>query len=105
MRVALTFDTEFPGGASAPRIHVWSTFLDFLYDAGGYSLDPLRQIPVEVPAHRPLEFHLEATASPGRVVVGSRWMLDGDVFDETRQVSLRLVDVYLGGLHSELSLV
>jgi hypothetical protein len=27
------------------------------------------------------------------------------IFDETRQVRLRLMDVYLGGLHSELSLV
>jgi hypothetical protein len=71
---------EFSG---APRIHISSSFVDFTYDSGGYSFDPLRFIPVEVPTHLPLEFCFDAIAAPGRVTSGSRWMLDGSVGDET----------------------
>ena len=79
----LTFDAVPDGSGSPPRIHVRSSFMDFAYDSGGYSLDPLRQIPAEVPAHLPLAFFWEAFATLGRTVAASRWLLDGNVTDET----------------------
>ena len=33
-----------------PRIRVYNTIIDYTYPGGGYTLDPLRWIPVEVPA-------------------------------------------------------
>lgn len=64
----------------APRIHVYSSFLDFTYEFGGYSFDPLRRIPLEIPANIPTTIHWDAVAAPGRVATRSRWLLDG-VFD------------------------
>ncbi|MEQ1833126.1 MAG: hypothetical protein ABL977_08715 [Candidatus Eisenbacteria bacterium] len=80
-RNALQFSVVFPDVAG-PRIHVFSPLIDFTYDTGGYSLDPLRHIPVEAPALQPLEFHWDGRALPGRVAVSSRWLIDGDPTDD-----------------------
>ncbi len=76
------YDVTLTGASGAPRIHISSSYVDFTYDSGGYSLDPLREIPIEVPAHQPLELCWDALAAPGRTTVGSRWMLDGNITDE-----------------------
>jgi hypothetical protein len=78
----LQFTAAFPG-SSAPLIHLWSTAVDFTYQSGGYSTDPLREVPVEVGANVPLTFHWEGLAAVGRTVVSTRWMLDGDIADDT----------------------
>ena len=78
----LQFTVTFPG-SSSPLIHVWSPLVDYTYPSGGYSLDPSREIPVEVVEGAQPEFHWDATPVPGRDVLSSRWMLDGDVFDDT----------------------
>lgn len=78
----LQFAVNFPGIAS-PRIHVWSALVDYTYPTGGYSLDPSSEIPVQAGVAAQLEFHWDAFPVPGRQLVSSRWMLDGDVFDDT----------------------
>jgi hypothetical protein len=72
-----------PPGADAPRIHIFSALEDFTYPSGGFFLDPSREIPVEVGAGVPLEFHFDGIAAPGRVVLAARWMVDGNPGDES----------------------
>ena len=78
----LQFSVAAPG-SGAPIIHLWSTLFDFTYPSGGYSVDPSREIPVQVGANVPFTIYWEGFAQPGRLVAASRWMLDGNVADET----------------------
>jgi len=67
-----------------PRIRVYNTIIDFTYDSGGYTLDPLRWIPVEVPAGTPVDFNWEASATQGSAISSYRWSLDlANVTDAT----------------------
>ncbi len=78
----LQFTTSYPG-TGGPLIHVWSSSVDYTYEVGGYSLDPSREIPVQVGAGVPTVIHWDARAQAGRRLLSSRWMVDGDVFDDT----------------------
>jgi hypothetical protein len=72
-----------PGPVSGPRIHVFNQYIDFTYPSGGYSLDPAREIPIQVGYAARFEIHWDAVAALGRTVVASRWMIDGNITDET----------------------
>ncbi len=80
-RNVLQFENQFAADV-APRIHIYSPFFDFTYDIGGYSLDPLRWIPVELPANTATTFHWDGVASAGRVLSRSRWRVNGNVGEE-----------------------
>jgi hypothetical protein len=74
-----------PGFASAngPRIHIFNTYIDFIYDSGGYSTDPLREIQIEVPSHRDITVNWEAFPTQGSLIQSFRWMVDGNINDQT----------------------
>jgi len=57
----------------------------FYYTAasGGFSLDPQTFVHTESPAGRPVHFGWFASTTGGTFVTGYRWMLDGNVSDET----------------------
>ncbi len=71
--------------SNGPRIHIFNQFIEFLYQSGGYSTDPLREIPIEVPTRVPITVNWDAVASPGSRIQGFRWMLNGNINDETRR--------------------
>ena len=62
--------------AMGPRIRVFNEFIDFTYESGGYTVDPLRWIRVEVPHGSPITFNWEAFPSPGSAIESYRWALD-----------------------------
>ena len=70
-------------GTNGPRIHIFNQFIDFSYQSGGYTTDPLREIPIEIPSHRPIQIGWDAIPSPGSRIQYFRWMVDGNVNDET----------------------
>jgi hypothetical protein len=77
---------QFTAGFAAsngPRIHIFNELIDFIYPSGGYSTDPLREIPVEVPTKTNINVNWEAFPSPGSRIQYFRWMVDGNVNDET----------------------
>ena len=69
--------------SNGPRIHIYNTYIDFLYQSGGYTADPLREIPIEVPSRRAVTVNWEAVASPGSRIQSFRWMVDGNINDQT----------------------
>jgi hypothetical protein len=85
-RNALYFHGHPPGGADGPRIHVFSQYVDFAYQSGGWSVDPLREIPIQIGNTVALEIHWDALATIGRII-GSRWMIDGDPADTTTRTT------------------
>lgn len=71
--------------SNGPKIHIFNQFIDFLYQAGGYSTDPLREIPIEIPSHIRITVNWEAIPSPGSRIQYFRWMVDGNINDETQR--------------------
>ena len=69
--------------SNGPRIHLFNEFIDFVYPSGGYSTDPLREIPLEIPTKTNINVNWEAFPSPGSRIQYFRWMVDGNVNDET----------------------
>ncbi len=69
--------------ANGPKIHIFNQYIDFVYQSGGYSTDPLRWINIEVPSRIPISVGWEAFPTAGSRIQGFRWMLDGNVNDET----------------------
>ena len=69
--------------SNGPRIHIFNEFIDFVYQSGGYSTDPLREIPVEVPTKAYINVNWEAIPSPGSRIQYFRWMVDGNINDQT----------------------
>jgi hypothetical protein len=69
--------------SNGPRIHIFNEFIDFTYLSGGYSTDPLREIPIEVPTKVNINVNWEAFPSPGSRIQYFRWMVDGNINDET----------------------
>ena len=67
--------------SNGPRIHIWNQFIDFVYQSGGYSTDPLRWINIEIPSNIPIAVNWEAFPSPGSRIQYFRWMVDGNVND------------------------
>ena len=81
-RNLLQFSVE-PPNAGAPRIHIFSALEDFTYSSGGFYVDPSREIPLQTTVDERLRINWDATPAAGHVAVASRWMIDGDPFDET----------------------
>ena len=72
---------------TGPRIHVYNEFLDFTYDSGGYTVDPLRWIPLEAAAGTVLHFNWDAIPSVGANIQHYRWAVDiDDVLDQTKRL-------------------
>lgn len=70
-------------GLLGPRFTVFNESFYFQYSTGGISRDPASYIRAEVPADQIVRFNWFATPSSGGFVNGYRWMLDGDIGDET----------------------
>jgi len=70
-------------GNSGPVLTIFNEFFNFTYGSGGYSTDPSRYIPLEVPARQPLRFNWSGTAANGSRMKQFRWMMDGDYIDQT----------------------
>lgn len=68
-----------PGFAASngPKIQIYNNFIDYVYQSGGYSTDPLREIPIEVPSRVPIPVNWAAIASPGSRIQSFRWMVGG----------------------------
>jgi len=71
--------------SNGPKIHIFNQFIDFIYESAGYSPDPLREINIEVPTHVPITVNWDAIPSPGSRIQGFRWMVDGNINDESRR--------------------
>src|SRR5262249_56054707 len=69
--------------SNGPKIRIFNKFIDFVYLSGGYSTDPLREIPVEVPTKIPIDVNWDAFPSPGSQIQFFRWMVDGNINDQT----------------------
>ena len=79
----LQFTVNFPQSAG-PRITVIGPSFNFMYQSGGWFLDPARVLHSEVAAGEPVEFKWSAIPTPGQTVAGYRWVLDPvDVHDDT----------------------
>jgi hypothetical protein len=72
--------------SNGPRIRFFNQYIDYTYESGGYSPDPLREVPIEVPSGIPLRVGWEALPSPGSRIQYFRWMVDGNINDETARV-------------------
>jgi hypothetical protein len=69
--------------SNGPKIRIFNEYIDFTYQSGGYSTDPLREIPVEIPTHVNVNVNWEAIPSPGSRIQFFRWMVDGNINDQT----------------------
>ncbi|MCE9627080.1 MAG: hypothetical protein K8R56_04085 [Candidatus Eisenbacteria bacterium] len=78
----LFFSVSF-AGLLGPKLTVFNESFFFTYATGGFSLDPASFIRTEAAAGVPLRFNWFATTTSGSFVSGYRWMLDGNVGDET----------------------
>ncbi len=78
----LQFSAGF-ASSNGPRIHIFNQYIDFTYDSGGYSPDPLREIPIEVPAGKPITVNWDAIPPQGARIQYFRWMVDGNINDDT----------------------
>lgn len=71
--------------SNGPRIGIFCPYISFVYASGGYSIDPLRWINVEIPSHVPVPVGWIAIPSPGSRIQSFRWMVDGNVNDQTER--------------------
>jgi len=78
----LFFNVGF-AGLVGPKFTVFNESFFFSFASGGFSLDPATFIRTEAAAGRPLHFNWFATTNPGSFVSGYRWMLDGNITDES----------------------
>ena len=69
--------------SNGPRIHIFNEFIDFTYESGGYSTDPLREIPIEIPTGVRINVNWDAIATQGSRIQHFRWMVNGNVNDNT----------------------
>lgn len=79
----MLFFTVSYAGLLGPKLTVFNESFFFSYPSGGFSLDPATFIRTEAAAGVPLRFNWFATTTSGSFVSGYRWMLDGNVGDET----------------------
>jgi hypothetical protein len=70
-------------GLLGPKFTVFNESFYYAFSSGGFSLDPASFIRTEAAAGRPLRFNWFATTNSGSFVSGYRWMLDGNINDET----------------------
>lgn len=70
-------------GTLGPRLTVFNESFYYQFPSGSFSLDPLSFIRSEAPSGRPFRIRWRATPQQGSFMTGYRWMVDGDVGDET----------------------
>lgn len=70
-------------GALGPQLTIFNSSFFYQYASGGFNTDPSTYIRTEAPANRPVTFNWSASLTSGGFITGYRWMLDGDVNDET----------------------
>ena len=70
-------------GLLGPKMTVFNESFYYTAASGGFSLDPQTFVHTESPAGRPVHFGWFASTTGGTFVTGYRWMLDGNVSDET----------------------
>jgi hypothetical protein len=78
----LTFYVSY-AGVIGPRLSVFNESFAYQYPAAGYSLDPSTFVRSDAPADRPLRVGWSAEPQRGTFITGYRWMVDGNVGDET----------------------
>jgi hypothetical protein len=59
-----------------PRIHIFNSIIDFTYDSGGYTIDPLRWVRIEAGAGSRLTVNWDAITTTGSVIQNYRWAVD-----------------------------
>lgn len=70
-------------GSSGPTLTMFNEAFNYTYVTGGWSADPSRWVPVEVPAGQPVTVNWFATPLPGSDIRSYRWVLDAaDLTDE-----------------------
>lgn len=69
--------------SNGPIIHIYNTFIDYAYSSGGYTVDPLREISIEVPSGKPVTVNWDAFPATGSRIQSFRWMLNGNINDQT----------------------
>jgi hypothetical protein len=70
-------------GLLGPKFTVFNESFFYTFPGGGFSLDPATFVRTEAAAGRPVRFNWFATTNAGSFVSGYRWMLDGNISDET----------------------
>jgi len=70
-------------GLLGPRFTVYNEAFYYQYPSGGISLDPTGYIRAELPADQIVRINWFATPSSGGFISGYRWMIDGDIGDES----------------------
>jgi hypothetical protein len=70
-------------GLLGPKMTVYNESFYYQYGSGGMLTDPASYIRTEVAAGRSVRFNWFGTTSGGSYVAGYRWMLDGNIGDET----------------------
>jgi len=70
-------------GLLGPTLSVFNEAFFYTYPSGGFSLDPAQYIRTEAPAGRSAHFAWSGATPAGMFVSGYRWMLDGNVGDDT----------------------
>ncbi len=78
----LLFDVNY-AGLLGPKMTVYNESFYYSLGSGGYSLDPASFIHTEAPAGKPVRFNWFGTTPAGGYVAGYRWMLDGNVGNNT----------------------
>src|SRR5262249_36560402 len=71
--------------SNGPFIRFFNEFIDFTYQSAGYSTDPTREVALEVPTKVNITINWEATPVPGSNIQYFRWMLDGNINDQTKR--------------------
>ena len=69
--------------SNGPRIRIFNPLVDFTYQSGGYSTDPLQWVKIQIPAGTRITWNWSADPPQGAFIQYYRWMLDGDVNDQT----------------------
>jgi len=78
----LYFTVDYKGFAG-PQMVVYNESIYYDYGSGGFYDSPDSYIRTEAAAGRPLRFNWFGKTKPGTFVSGYRWMLDGNINDET----------------------
>ena len=72
-------------GLLGPKFTVFNESFFFTFPTGGLLTDPALRLHTEAPAGRPIRFNWSASTASGSFVTGYRWMVDGNVGDETER--------------------
>lgn len=70
-------------GTLGPKLTVFNESFYYQFPSGSFSLDPLSFIRSEAPSGQPVRIRWRATPQQGSFMTGYRWMVDGDIGDES----------------------